>query len=174
MFIKTFVIYNYLQLPTLKTTVSMIFKYAKYKMLEPKGYIICNSTCMAFWKSQSYSIELLNPEGRWILPKGTLWGCPWIYAFVKTNRIVHLAELFQIPKDDAVKVLHSICQQIWKTQRWPQDWKRSVFIPVPKKGNTKECSNYCTIVLISQTSKVMFKILQASLQQYMNQELPDV
>ena len=74
-------------------------------------------------------------------------------------------ELFQILKDDAVKVLYSICQQIWKTHQWPQDWKRSVFIPIPKKGNGKECSNYCTIVLISHTSKVMFKILQARLQQ---------
>ena len=83
-------------------------------------------------------------------------------------------ELFQILKDDAVKVLQSICQQIWKTQQWPQDWKRSVFIPVPKKGNDKECSNYCTIALISHTSKVMLKILQARLQQYMNCELPDV
>jgi len=83
-------------------------------------------------------------------------------------------ELFQILKDDAVKVLHSICQQIWKTQQWPQDWKRSVFIPIPKKGNAKECSNYHTIALISHTSKVMLKILQARLQQYMNCELPDV
>ena len=83
-------------------------------------------------------------------------------------------ELFQILKDDAVKVLHSICQQIWKTQQWPQDWKRSVFIPVPKKGNAKEYLNYCIIALISHASKVMFKILQARLQQYMNCELPDV
>ena len=83
-------------------------------------------------------------------------------------------ELFQILKDDAVKVLHSICQQIWKTQQWPQDWKRSVFIPVPKKGNAKECSNYRTIAFISHASKVMLKILQARLQQYMNCELPDV
>ena len=83
-------------------------------------------------------------------------------------------ELFQILKDDAVKVLHSICQQIWKTQQWPQDWKRSVFILVPKKGNAKECSNYCTIVLISYTSKVMLKILQARFQQYMNCEIPGV
>ena len=83
-------------------------------------------------------------------------------------------ELFQILKDDAVKVLHSICQHIWKTQQWPQDWKRSVFIPIPKKGNSKECSNYCTIALISQVSKVMLQILQARLQQYMNRELPDV
>ena len=82
--------------------------------------------------------------------------------------------LFQILKDDAVKLLHSICQQIWKIQQWPQDWKRSVFIPIPKKGNDKECSNYCTIVLISHTSKVKLKILQDWLQQYVNHELPDV
>ena len=83
-------------------------------------------------------------------------------------------ELFQILKDDVVKVLHSICQQMWKTQQWPQVWKRSVFIPIPKKGNAKECSNYHTIALISHASKVMFKILQARLQQYVNQELPDI
>ena len=83
-------------------------------------------------------------------------------------------ELFQILKDDAVKVLHSICTQIWKTQQWPQDWKRSVFIPNTKKGNAKECSNYHTIALISHASKVIFKILQARLQQYVNRELPDV
>ena len=83
-------------------------------------------------------------------------------------------DLFQIMKDDALKVLHSICQQIWKTQHGPQDWKRSVFIPIPKKGNPKECSNHCTIALISHASKVMLKILQARLQQYMNRELPDV
>ena len=80
----------------------------------------------------------------------------------------------QILKDDAVKVLHSICQQIWKTQQWPQDWKRSVFIPIQKKGNAKECSNYHTIALISHASKVMLKILQARRQQYLNCELPDV
>ena len=83
------------------------------------------------------------------------------------------AELFQILKDDPIKMLHSMCQQIWKTQQWPQDWKMSVFIPIAKKGNAKGCSNYCTIVLISHASKVMLKILQARLQQYMNQELPD-
>ena len=81
-------------------------------------------------------------------------------------------ELFQILKDDAAKVVHSICQQIWKTQQWPQE--KSVFIPIPKRSNAKECSNYCTIALISHTSKVMFKILQARLQQYVNHELPDV
>ena len=83
-------------------------------------------------------------------------------------------ELFQILKDDAVKVLHSPCQQIWKTQQWPQDWKMSVFIPIPRKGNAKESSNYCTIALISHTSKVMLKILQARIQQYVNHELTDL
>ena len=83
-------------------------------------------------------------------------------------------ELFQIPKDDAVKVLYTMRQQIWKTQQWPQDWKMSVFIPVPKKGNAKECSNHHTIALISHASKVMLKSLQARLQQYVNHELPDV
>ena len=83
-------------------------------------------------------------------------------------------ELSQILKDNAVKVRHSICQQIWKTQQWPQDWKRLVFIPIPKKGNAKECSNYHTIALISHASKVMLKILQARLQQYVHHECPDV
>ena len=85
-----------------------------------------------------------------------------------------LVRLFQILKDDAVNVLHSICQQIWKTQQWPQDWKRPIFIPIPKKGNAKACSNYHTIPLISHASKVMLKILQARLQQYVIHELPDV
>ena len=83
-------------------------------------------------------------------------------------------ELFQILKDDAVKVLHSICQQIWKIQQWPQDWKRSVFIPIPKKDNAEECSNYCTVALMSHSSKVTLKILQARLQQYVNHQLTDV
>ena len=83
-------------------------------------------------------------------------------------------ELFQILKDDAVKLLHSICQHIWKTQQWPQDWKRSVFIPIPKKGNAKKCSSYSTIVLILHASKVMLKILQARIWQYVNYELPEV
>ena len=85
-----------------------------------------------------------------------------------------LPELFQLLKDDAVKVLYSICQQIWKTEQWPLDWKKSVFIPIPKKGNAKECSNYRTVALISHASSVMLKIPQARLQQYMNRELPDV
>ena len=102
----------------------------------------------------------------------------WALESITTNKASRddgiLLELFQILKDDAVKVLHSICRQIWKTQQWPQDWKRSVFILIPKKGNAKECSDYCIIVLISHASKVMLKILQARLQQYMNCELPDV
>ena len=102
----------------------------------------------------------------------------WALESITTNKASGgdgiLVELFQILKDDAVKVLHSICQQIWKTEQWPQQWKRSVFIPIPKKGIAKECSNYHTIALISHKSKVMLKILQARLQQYMNRELPDV
>ena len=102
----------------------------------------------------------------------------WALGSIITNKASGgdeiLVELFQILKDDAVTVLHSICQQIQVTQQWPQDWKRSVFIPIPKKGNAKECFNYCTIALISHASKVMLKILQARLQQYMNCELPDV
>ena len=102
----------------------------------------------------------------------------WALGNITTNKAsggnVIPIELLQILEDDAVKVLHSICQQIWKTQQWPQDWKRSVFIPVPKKSNAKECLNYCTTALISHASKVMLKILQASLQQYMKHELPDV
>ena len=102
----------------------------------------------------------------------------WALGSITTNKASEgdgiPVELFQILKDDAVKVLHSICQQIWKTQQWSQDWKRSVFIPIPKKGNAEECSNYCTIALISHASKVMLKILQARLQQYVYCELPDV
>ena len=102
----------------------------------------------------------------------------WVLESITTNKAsggdgIPVELLIQL-KDDAVKVLHSICQHIWKTQQWPQDWKRSVFIPTPKKGNAKECSNYCTIALISHASKVMLKILQARLQKYMNRELPDV
>ena len=102
----------------------------------------------------------------------------WALGSITTNKARRgdgiPIELFQILKDDAVKVLHLICQQIWKTQQWPQDCKRSVFIPIPKRGNAKECSNYCTVVLISHASKLMLKVLQARLQQYMNCELPDV
>jgi len=102
----------------------------------------------------------------------------WALGSITTNKASRgdgiPVELFQILQDDAVKVLYSIGQQIWKTQQWPQDWKRSVFIPVPKKGNAKECTNYHKTALISHTSKVVLKILQARFQQYMNHELPDV
>ena len=106
------------------------------------------------------------------------WEVKWALGSITMNKAREgngiPVELFQILKDDAVKVLHSICQRIGKTRQWPQDWKMSVFIPIPKKGNSKECSNYCTIALVSHTSKVMLKILQARLQQYVNHELPDV
>ena len=102
----------------------------------------------------------------------------WALGSITTNKAIGgdgiPVELFQILKDDAMKELHSICQQIWKTQQWPQDWKRSVFIPIPKKGNARECANYLTIVFISHAGKVMLKILQARLPQDMNCELPDV
>ena len=106
------------------------------------------------------------------------WEVKWALESITMNKACGgngaPVELFQILNDDVVKVQHSICQQIWKTQQWPQDWKRSVFTPIPKKANAKECSYYCTIALISQASKVMLKILQARLQQYVNDELPDV
>ena len=102
----------------------------------------------------------------------------WALGSITTHKVTGgdgiPAELFQVLKDDAVKVLHSVCQQIWKSLQWPQVWKRSVFIPVTKKGNDKECSNYHTIALISHASKVMLKILQARLQKYVNRKLPDV
>ena len=110
--------------------------------------------------------DILECEGKWALESITM------NKASGGDRIP--VELFQILKDDAVEVLHSICQQIWKTQQEPQDWKRSDFIPIPKRGNAKECSNCRTTVLISHASKVMLKILQARLQQYMNRELPDV
>ena len=102
----------------------------------------------------------------------------WVLGSITTNKASGgdgiPVELFQILKDDAFKELNSICQQMWKTQQWPQDWKRSVFIPTPRKGNSKGCSNYHTTVLISHASKVMLKILQARFQQYVNQEIPAV
>ena len=102
----------------------------------------------------------------------------WAFGSITTNKASGSdgisAELFQILKDDAMKVFHSICQQMWKTQQWPRNWKRSAFIPIPKKGNAKECSNYLTIAFISHTSKVILKTLQARLQLYVNRELPDV
>ena len=128
--------------------------------------LLCGSWRSFLYSSSVYSchleLDILECEAKWAL------------GSITTNKASGgdgiPVELFQILKDDAVKVLHSICQQIWKTQQWPQDWKRTVFIPIPKKGNAKECSNYHTIVLISHASKVMLKILQARLQQYVNHE----
>ena len=116
----------------------------------------------------------------WLQYKPEILECEvtWALGSITTNKLSEgdgiPVEFFQILKDNAVKVLHSICQQIWKIQQWPQDWKRSVFSAIPKKGNTKECSNYYTIALISHASKVMFKILKTRLQEYMNRELPGV
>ena len=121
-----------------------------------------------------------NHDGVITQPEPDIQECKvkWVLGSITKNKASGgdgiPVELFQILKDDVMKRLHSICQQIWKTQQWPQDWKRSVFIPIPKKGNDKECSNYHKIALISHTSKVMLKILQARLQQYVNCELPDV
>ena len=116
-------------------------------------------------------ITLLQPD---ILECKVKWALGSITMSKTSGSDGILVELFQILNDDAVKVLHSLCQQIWKTRQWPQDWKRSVFIPIPKKGKDKECSNYHTFALISYASKVMLKILQARLQQYVNGKLPDV
>ena len=131
-------------------------------------YIYVFGLCPWFlaWSSTHLEPEILECEVKWAL------------GSITTNKDSGgdgiPVELFQILKDDAVKVLHSVCQKIWKTQQWPQSWKRSVFIPIPKKGNVKECSDYCTIALISHANKVMIKILQARLQQYVNCEIPKV
>ena len=115
-----------------------------------------------------------NPDGviTHLQPDTLEYKVKWVLGSINMNKAIGddriPMELFQILKDDAVKVLYLTCQQIWKIQQWPQDWKKSVFIPIPKKGNAKECSNYCTIALISHASKVMHKILQARLQQYVN------
>ena len=116
-------------------------------------------------------ITHLEPD---ILECEVKWALGSITTFKASDSYGIPVELFQILKDDAVKVLHSICQQIWETQQWPQDWKRSVFIPISKKGNAKKCRNYQTIALISHASQVMLKILQSRLQQYMNCEYPEV
>ena len=130
-----------------------------------------------------YKKDLHNPDNHddvitHLEPDSLECDVKWALESITTNKASGgdriPVELFQILKDDAVKMLHSICQKIWKTQQWPQNWKRSVFIPISKKGNAKECSNYHTIALIPHTSKVMLKILQARLQQYVNHELPDV
>ena len=135
------------------------------------------------YTEELYKKDLHNPDnhdGTIIKLETDILECEvkWALGSITTNKASGgdgiTVKLFQILTDDAVKVLHSICQQIWKTQQWPQDWKRSVFIPIPKKGNPKECSNYSTIALISHAGKVMLKILQARLQHYVNCELPDV
>ena len=135
------------------------------------------------WTEELYKKDLHNPDnhnGVIIHLEPDILECEvnWALGSITTNKASRgdgiPVELFQILKGDAVKVLHSICQQIWKTQQWPQDWKRSVFIPIPKKGNAKDCSNYQAIALMSHSSKVILKILQARLQQYVNHELPDV
>ena len=134
------------------------------------------------YTEELYKIDLHNPDnhnGVITHLELDILACEvkWALERITTNKASGddgiPGELFQILKDDAAKVLYSICQQIWKTQQWSQDWKRSVFIPIPKKSNTKECSNYNTIALISHASKVMLKILQDRLQQYMNPEHPD-
>ena len=135
------------------------------------------------YTEELYKKELHNPNNHddvitHIEPDILECEVKWALGSISTNKANGgdgiPTELFQILKDDAVKVLHSICQQVWKTQQWPQDWKRSDFIPISKKGNAKECSNYHTIALISHASKIMPENLQARLQQYMNRELPDV
>ena len=128
--------------------------------------IFMTQIIMMVWSLTNLEPDLLECKVKWTL------GSITTNKASRGDRIP--VKLFQILKDDAVKVLHSVCQQIGKTEQWPQDWKRSVFIPIPKKGNAKECSNYCTIALISHASKVMLKILQARLQQYVNCELPNV
>ena len=129
------------------------------------------------YTKELYKIDLHNPDNHdgvitHLKPDILEYEVKWALGSITMNKATRddgiPVELFQILKDDAVKVLHSLCQQIWKIQQWPHNWKRSVFIPIPKKGNAKECSNYRTIALISHASKVMLKILQASLQQYMN------
>ena len=135
------------------------------------------------YTEELYKKDLHNPDNHYgvithLEPDILECEVKWALESITTNKASGgdgiAVELFQILKDDAVKVLHSICQQIWKTWQWLQDWKRSVFILIPKKGNAKECSNYCTIVFMSHASKIMLKILQARLQQYVNHELPDV
>ena len=135
------------------------------------------------WQEELYKKDLHDPDNHDdvitnLEPDILECAVKWAWGSITTNKASGSnetpVELFQVLKGDAVKVLLSICQQIWKTQQWPQDWKRSVCIPIPKKGNAKECSNYCTIALISHVSKVMLKILPVRLQQYINHELPDV
>ena len=150
-----------------------IWKFMVHVLLKPG----LENLCWQEYTEKPYKRDLHDPDNHdgviTHLEPGILeCEVKWVLGSITTNKASRgdgiLVELFQILKDDAVKVLYSIFQHIWKTQQWLQDWKRSVFIPIPKKGNAKECSNYCTIALISHTSKVMLKILQARLQQYVN------
>ena len=145
--------------------------------------LFLNSKCVVFFSTELYKKDLHdqdNHDGVITHLEPDILECEvrWALESITMNKASGgdgiPVELLQILKDAVVKVLHSICQQIWKTQQWPQDWKRSIFTPIPKKGDAPKCSNYCTIALISNASKVMLKILQARLQQYMNRELPDV
>ena len=135
------------------------------------------------YAEELYKKDLNDPDNHkgvitYLEPDILEWEDKWSLGSITMNKasggVEIPVELFQILKDDVVKVLHSMCQQIWKPQQWPEDWKRAVFIPIPKKGNAKECSNYSTIGFISHTSKVMLKILQARLQQYVSHKLLDV
>ena len=131
--------------------------------------------------TSSWSLLKLMPTES-VMPSNHLILCRRLLLLGRGSTVINKAsgcygtpvELFKTLKDDAIKVLHSLCQEIWRTQKWPQDWKRSILIPVPKKGSTKECANHWTVAVITHTSKVMLKILRAKLQQYANQELPDV
>ena len=131
--------------------------------------------------TSSWSLLKLMPTES-VMPSNHLILCRRLLLLGRGSTVINKAsgcygtpvELFKTLKDDAIKVLHSLCQEIWRTQKWPQDWKRSILIPIPKKGSTKECANHWTVALITHTSKVMLKILRARLQQYANQELPDV
>ena len=151
----------------MRTKNFQMFKLDLEKAEEPEVKL---PTTAGSWKKQESSRKTLDPG---ILECKVKWALGITMNKASGSDGIQ-AELFQILKYDAVKVLHSICQQIWKTQQWPQDWKKSVFIPIPKKGNTKECSNHHTIALISHAAKLMFKILQVRLQQYVNCELPNV
>ena len=185
-YLKSYRVYNYILanfIPLLNIVVNFCklkwilyhFKSSFPNLLElvtslyTKFYVYMNCFQNTFFRPLNLVITHLEPD---ILECEVKWALGSITMNKASGGDGILVELFQILKDYAVKVLHSICQQIWKTQQWPQDWKKSVFIPIPKKGNAKECSNYHTIVLILHDSKVMLKILQARLQQYMKQTVP--
>ena len=165
----------------------LVGAFQRYIQVARSAYLEGNADRQTLVKYNDYLVLLISPlniknlrvvmvhyflAGKWVVERMFSLG-DGLYVKIRT-RTGDEVMLFQILKDDPVKVLNSICQHIWKTQQWPQDWKRAVFIPIPKKGNAKECSNYHTIALISHASKEMLKSLQARLQQYVNRELPDV